>query len=96
MTHPKNQYARLWRFMDGAFQANSGGHCEVRHLEEFTIEEMQRAERELEVLGMDPFELGAAADDGFTMWGQTHQEDAVGADDEQHKLMAWELLDRLY
>ena len=95
----KKMYPYIWQFFDGAFSANSGGRAKVEDFDEFTTDQLERAERELsDFCGKEvsPSWLGAMADQGYTVSGQTHQELDEGADDEQHKLLAFELLDTRY
>lgn len=93
-------YPNLWSFFDGAFQANSGGRAREENFEEFTIGQLMRAENELKeviaIYSISLCTLGAMADAGYTLFGQTMQEDADKPDDKQHKLLAFTLLDTLY
>ena len=91
-------YPRLWEFFDGAFSSNSGGHPRENDFLDFTLGQLSDAEEELKTLqdaGLNIWLLGSLADDGYTVFGQTHQ-NKEGGDDEQHKLIAFELLESRY
>lgn len=106
----KDKYPHLWAFFDGAFSANSGGHAGERDFEGIEKERMEQAERELvefnkystnahpnhfQALGFSRW-LGMMADSGWTVSGQTEQNLSVGANDDRHDLMAYQLLDERY
>lgn len=96
-------YPLLWAFFHGAFQANSCGKAKDEHFADFSEAQMNQAERELRDftnadVGWTAW-LGMQADAGYTIWGQTHQElteTGQPLDDDQHKLLAYELLDTRY
>lgn len=96
-------YPLLWAFFDGAMSANSGGHAHRDQFEDFTTKEMDQANMELSQLCFGDIRatlrlahhFGMLADSGYTMWGQTMQEASPG-DDDQHKLLAWVLLETRY
>jgi hypothetical protein len=91
-------YSHVFAFFNGAFAANSGGCAKEMDFENITVKQMEQAEEELSNLcnGLDrAYMLGMWADEGYTMWGQTRQNLDDG-DDEQHKLLAFTLLEELY
>lgn len=100
----QTQYHYLWLFFDGAFSANSGGRAREEHFEDFSTADMVRAEAELrdfcgpEFCMVHPHRLGAQADSGYEVWGQTMQNEPEGivSDDSCHRLKAFELLDTRY
>lgn len=95
----QHKYGRLWAFFEGAFQTNSGGHAKDSDFKAFTDEQMARAEKELEefCVYINAYALGCMADSGYTVWGQTMQEEPEGqGDDEQHVLEAFNLLNTRY
>lgn len=96
----ESTYRNLWRFFDGAMSDNSGGHCDDDCFDGMTPMELVQAEVELDqvtsMYGIDPRVLGAMADAGYNLFGQTHQNVDDNPDDDQHRLKAFELLDKLY
>lgn len=92
-------YPHVFALFNGAFSSNSGGKATELTFKNITKEQMEQAEQELDTLCSGDIQraywLGMLADDGYTMWGQTHQNRDDG-DDEQHKLLAYTLLDTMY
>jgi len=89
----------LWDFFNGAFYANSGGRVKEEDFHKFNLGQLQAAEAELielAAIGVSAFALGTLADAGYVLHGQTKQNDPERPDDEQHRLLAFELLDSLY
>lgn len=104
----KEKFPHLWAFFDGALSANSGGRAREEHFESFTEEQMQQAERELIEFNRYGYEpdlqvaieftrwLGMMADSGYTVCGPTRQNVPHQPDDDQHALLAFELLNTRY
>jgi len=106
----KDTYPLLVKFFDGAFATNSGGRFKEEDFAGFKPQDMERAEKELEAYlshfhntskrkGMEllAYFLGGAADSGYTVHGQTMQDLPAGSgNDDQHKLIAFDLLESCY
>lgn len=92
----KDQYPAVFAFFDGAFSANSGGRATEKDFERysFSLDRLNQAESELkefcDPMGLSYRALGMMADSGYTVSGQTMQDDDV------HELMVYELLDEVY
>jgi hypothetical protein len=95
-------YPAVFAFFDGAFSANSGGHATEADFQRyaFSPERLAKAEYELkefcDPMGLNYRALGIAADEGYTVSGQTMQMDRENPDDDRHDLLVYELLDEVY
>jgi hypothetical protein len=95
-------YPAVFAFFDGAFSANSGGRVTEEDFKRygFSIARLQRAETELkdfcDPMGLSYRVLGMMADSGYTVSGQTMQEDPKDPSDTRYDLIAYELLDEVY
>jgi hypothetical protein len=93
-------FRNLTAFFNGAFQANSGGKAKPEDFAKLDADDCMQAEQELTDIvacyRISPSALGAMADAGYTLHGQTNQNATEDPDDEQHQLMAYTLLDTLY
>lgn len=95
-------YPAVFAFFDGAFSANSGGKATEADFQRynFTHERLAIAETELkdfcDPMGLSYRALGMQADSGYTVCGQTRQEDPKDPSDTRYDLVVYELLDEVY